>query len=230
MYLAAVLFVSLPLLPFQAVADPTGHWEGRIHIPDHELGISVDLAHGAGGDWVGSMSVTLSTAVDVPLEEITVDGPRVRFTAALPMRASFTGTIAAGAWSGTASSSQGEAPADLARTGEAHVKIPPPSSVLPKNFEGRWEGTIDAQGKSIPVALKFWTAADGTARGTLTAATQDEIPLTTVRITDGDVEFESRAVSGIYRGKVGDAGEIVGEWTQASAHVPLTLHRSAGDR
>jgi hypothetical protein len=129
-----------------------------------------------------------------------------------------------------ASSSQGEAPADLTRTGDAQVKVPPPSSALSKDFEGRWEGTIEADGKSLPVALKLWAAADGTARGTLAAAAQDEIPLTTVRITGSDVELEARAVSGTYHGKLGATGEIVGEWAQSSVRAPLTFHRSAAAR
>src|SRR5258707_894724 len=92
----------------------TGHWEGKIQIPEHELGITVDLARDQNGVWIGSMTVLKSAAIDVPLHGVSVDESAVRFKADLPKNASFEGRLSANAGnlSGTASSAEGEAVPD----------------------------------------------------------------------------------------------------------------------
>src|SRR6185369_6006393 len=65
------------LAPFgicQTAAKPAAHWEGKIQIPEHELGLTVDLAQDAKGLWIGSITVVGSTSIDVPLTEVVVDG------------------------------------------------------------------------------------------------------------------------------------------------------------
>ena len=54
-------------LSVASAVELTGHWQGRIQIPNHELAISVDLAKQENGSWIGSMSVTGSGTIDVPL-------------------------------------------------------------------------------------------------------------------------------------------------------------------
>ena len=62
-------------------AQPAGHWQGKIQIPDHELGVTVDLAKNSKGTWIGSMSVTGLISIVVRLSNIIVDGVAVRFAA-----------------------------------------------------------------------------------------------------------------------------------------------------
>lgn len=217
----------------QTASKPTGHWQGKIQIPDHELGITVDLALSPKGGWIGSMSVTGTTSIDVPLANIAVEGTAVRFAASLPQRASFDGHLSAdgNSLSGTASSAAGDAPFQLTRNGEADVKVPPPSSALSKEFEGAWEGTIDAGGKARRVGLKLSPAADGAATATLIAVDQGnlEIPVTTVTIQDKQVQLDAPAVSGTYRGTLDGSGEIAGEWAQGPTKLPLTFKRVAAE-
>jgi hypothetical protein len=225
--LGAGMALSAALGHAQAASEPIGRWQGKIQIPNRELGITVDLDRNSKGVWIGSMSVTGSTSIDVPLADLKIEGTALRFAANLPERASFEGRLSAdgSSLSGTASNAAGEAPFQLTRSGEAKVKVPPPSSALSKDFEGMWEGTIEAGGTVRRVGLKLSAAADGSARATLIAVDQgnQEIPVTTVTIQDRQVQLDAPAVSGTYRGTLGGSGDIAGEWAQGASRLPLTF-------
>lgn len=223
--LAAALIITVAGLA-QTTSPPAGHWQGTVEISSHEpLGITVDLARNPKGAWIGSMSVPGTSSIDVPLTDLTVDGAAVRFNASLPELASFDGRLSAngGSLSGTASNDAGSAPFQLTRKGEPDVKVPPPSSRLSKEFEGMWEGTLDAGGKTRWVGLKLAPAPDGTAIATLIDQAYLKIPVTTVTINARQLQLESRAISGSYRGTLGANGEIAGEWSQGPTHSPLTF-------
>jgi len=218
----------------QKDSPAVGHWQGKVHIPNRELEIGVDLARNSKGVWIGSMSVVGASAQDVPLSTIAVKDLSVRFAADLPERASFDGRLSAdaGKLSGTASNAAGEAPFELTRSGQANVKVPPASTALPKEFEGAWDGAIDAGGRVVRVTLKLSPAADGSAAATLIAVDQGNmtIPVTTVTIQGKQLELEARAISGSYRGTLGTGGEIAGEWRQGPARLPLTFQRAAPEK
>src|SRR5690242_4115396 len=72
-----------------ATSDATGHWEGKLQLPERELGITLDLARNPQGAWIGSMSILGSSAADVPLEDPTVQGTSMKFAANLPDYVSF---------------------------------------------------------------------------------------------------------------------------------------------
>ena len=224
-------FLLASILSSQSGANPSGHWEGSIHIvPDRAVDITVDLARDSTGAWIGSMTVVRTTSVNVPLASIAVDDATVQFTANLPEKASFEGKVSADVkgLSGTVSNAEGSAPFELARTGDANVSVPPPSSALPKAFEGTWEGTLDVGGKTLRIVLKLAPAADGKAAGTLVSVDQgnQEIPITTVTADDKELQLDVRPVSGAYRGTLGTGGEIAGHWTQGGNQLPLTFKHS----
>src|SRR5258708_2893292 len=89
--------LSLSAGPARAATGAAGHWEGRIQIPDHELGFTVDLDLGPKGEWIGSLSITGSSSVDVPLVKITVSDTAVQFVANLPGETSFAATLSSDA-------------------------------------------------------------------------------------------------------------------------------------
>jgi len=216
----------------QNASPATGHWQGEIQIPDRVTNITVDLGRNAAGAWIGSMTVTGTTSVDVPLTGITVSESAVRFSAKLPTDTNFQGTVAADGKSlnGNVANIQGAVPFFLTRSGEANVKVPPPSSQLVRSFEGTWNGTIQVPGGGAPIRLilKMSAAPDGTALATLINVDQgnQELPLTTV-ITDGNrLQMDTRLISGTYSGTLGADGTITGEWGQGGAKVPLAFRKA----
>jgi hypothetical protein len=225
--LAMLLAWSMPSSPIVAAAGPAGHWEGKIQIPDRETAFSVDLAQNASGAWIGSLRVH---GDDLPLADIVVKDAAVRFTASLPGSTTFEGTLSAdaAAFSGKVGNAEGAVPFTLTRTGDADVKLPPPSSRLSKAFEGSWEGTADRDGKPMRIALTLAAAPDGTARATLISIDKGnlEIPVTTVVVDGTTLELQARVVGGTYRGTLAPAGEIAGDWIEAAARFPLTFRRS----
>lgn len=226
----ALLLVAAPVARAQSSANPTGHWEGRIQIPNREMALTVDLAKDAAGTWTGSLSIPSSTTTDVPLSDIAVENGAVRFVANLPGKTSFDGSLSADAsgLSGTVANAQGGVPFELTRKGEANVKQAPRSSALTKSFEGTWQGTVDAEGRTMRVLLKLSSAADGTAVALLTNLDKDtgDIPVTTVTIDGAQLLLEVRVISGSYRGTLGASGEIAGEWVEGPRRLALTFRRS----
>ncbi len=215
----------------QSPVDPTGHWEGKIHIPNRELNLTVDLAKSAAGPWIGSMTIPGTTTVDVPLGSVTVDASAVRFTASLPGTTTFEGALSADAanLSGTVSNREGGVPFELKRSGDASVKVPPPSSMLSNDFEGTWEGPLTIAGQTLKIQLKLARATDGRAVGTFISVDQNnaEIPITTVTLQGAQLQLDARVISGHYTGTLSASGEISGEWSQGPATAPLTFKRIA---
>lgn len=229
--LATLLAAFVPGPRLQAAAGPSGHWEGKIQIPEREIAFAVDLTQSATGAWIGSLTIKGATAVDVPLTEISVKDVTVRFTASLPGTTSFEGSLSADASSltGKVSNVEGAVPFALARSGEADVKLPPASSALSKEFEGAWEGSVERDGKVMRLVLKLSAAPDGTARGLLVSVDKGnlEIPVTTVTLKGKELELDARVVGGTYRGTLGANGEIAGEWVEKAARLPVTFKRAA---
>ncbi len=115
MLLLALLFAGFA----QTAAGPSGHWEGKIQIPEREIAFSLDLAPGPAGGWIGSLSVAGSTSIDVPLENITVAGQAVKFTTALPGATTFEGSLSADSAEAAALAATASEPASAAIAGTA---------------------------------------------------------------------------------------------------------------
>jgi hypothetical protein len=195
------------------------------------MSITVDLGKNAAGAWIGSMTVTGTTSVDVPLDAISITASAVRFNATLPGNTTFQGTMSAdgNALGGTVANDQGAVPFALTRSGAANVKVPAPSSPLVKSFEGTWNGTIDVPGRTVHVVLKVSAAADGTALATLINVDQgnEELRMTSVVMNGNQLQMDTRLISASYRGVLESTGEIKGEWSQGGARAALTFRRAA---
>lgn len=71
------IFLALTLC-LSALAGPEGEWRGAIQLPGQALKITVKLRQD-GGTWLGSVDIPQQNARDLPLEQIEVNGHRVRF-------------------------------------------------------------------------------------------------------------------------------------------------------
>jgi hypothetical protein len=206
-------------------APAAGHWAGTLKMENGDLGIVVDLARNPAGVWIGSMSFPGTTTVDAPIGDIAIDDKSVRFTARVPALATFEGNLASDAatLAGSASNADGTTSFELKRQSEANVKLPAPSSPLPKEFAGQWLSISESEGKTKHVGLRLSPSPDGIAQATLIAIDHGhmEIPITTVTIEGKRLRFESRAISGSFEGTLGANGEIAGEWSEKTKRVPL---------
>jgi hypothetical protein len=231
LFLSAALLIVSSSAHAQSAALPSGHWEGTLHMPNMDLPMTLEVATIPSGAWIGSMSLPGTTSIDVPVGSVVVHGAHVQFTATLPGAAAFDGTLSADGdrLAGEASNAQGAVPFELKRNGAAHVKIPTPSSQLPPAFAGAWQGTLDANGQSLRIGLTLAAGPDGVASATLVSVDQgnEQIPASTVTVRGNELVFEVRAVSGTYRGILGEKGEIAGTWTQGPGEFALTFSRAS---
>jgi len=216
----------------QPGASPAGHWEGTIQAANQAVEFSADLAKNPAGVWIGSLSIPMANAIGLPLTDISVQDNAVHFAIAeFPGKPSFEGRLSADAneLTGNSVSPNGAVPFKLQRKGEANVKLPTPSTAMSADFEGTWNGTIDAGQAVLRVVVKLSRAADGSAAGSMISVDQggQEIPMSTVTIQAKQLQFEMRAVGGAFRGTLGANGEIVGTFTQGPASLPVALKRAS---
>ncbi|HEV8410905.1 MAG TPA: hypothetical protein VGQ30_10370 [Gemmatimonadaceae bacterium] len=215
----------------QSAPKAAGHWEGTVQYGNPPLSFALDLSRDASGAWAGSFSVAGSTSgAGIPVSNITATDAGVTFSISVGDVATFDGKFSADGTTltGSASNSQGSAPFDAKRTGDARVAPPPPpSTALPKEFEGRWEGAVEAAGQRVRIAMKLSTGADGKAAATLISIDQggQEFAASTVTVDGKKLNVEVRSIAGTYAGTLGDNGELAGDWTQGGVKLALVLKK-----
>ncbi len=94
--LRMILLLAL-LLPSLAGAQtlPSGTWRGTIEVPGSPLEVTIRLDN-AGGDWSGAIDIPAQGATNLPLRDIEVSVPVVRFTIdGPPGEPTFEGRVAA---------------------------------------------------------------------------------------------------------------------------------------
>jgi hypothetical protein len=199
--------------------------------PNRDVQISVHLAKNDKQAWIGHLSFVGPGPKELPLDSIAVAGDAVSFNVTgAPGGMKLEGKFdsAAKTISGTATGGSNTVPFDLKRIGEAKVVVPAPSSALGKEFEGKWEGVLEA-GQTLRVALNLKAGADGRATGTLVSLDQGgvEIPLGTINQSGNKLEFEIKIINGKYSGTLNEAkNEISGEWTQGARTTPLVYKKA----
>ena len=95
-WIPILLLLTLTLEPAQA-AEPAaagGHWEGEINLPQNQvLQLKVDLEETSGA-WKGTVDIPSQGAKGLPLEQIAVQGSKVRFViAGVPGAPTFDGVL-----------------------------------------------------------------------------------------------------------------------------------------
>ena len=96
MFMSRCLLLLAPLAVAAQAPAPSasGLWEGAINLPSGVLEVAVRLDRPASGSWAGTIDIPMQGAVAMPLANITVDGPAVRFSiAGVPGDPTFAGTL-----------------------------------------------------------------------------------------------------------------------------------------
>lgn len=97
------------------------------------------------------------------------------------------------------------------------------------NFTGNWHGTLDAGSAKLRLVLKISSAPDGSLVGKLDSVDQRrfDLPINSITQNGTAIRFEMKRPNAVFEGKLSfDQQEIVGEWKQSSAVLPLTFKRT----
>ena len=98
MFLARFLLLLAPLAVAAQAPAPSasGLWEGAINLPSGVLEVAVTLDRAATGSWAGTIDIPAQGAKAMPLANITVAGPAIRFSiAGVPGDPTFAGALSA---------------------------------------------------------------------------------------------------------------------------------------
>jgi hypothetical protein len=227
--LLAALFLSpLTSLQAQTAADPSGHWEGTLQVPNMEMKVEIDLARNGKGEFGGTFGQPSQGVKGLPLSSVSVETRTVRFVVkGGPEEATFAGTLSADGTSiaGQVTQSGIAMPLNLTRTGDAKIAPAPKSPAIGKELEGTWQGALDVNGGRMRLIVKMANQPDGTAAGTIVSPDGSgvEIPIAMTQKA-ASVTIEVPSVGASFTGMLNAAGtELTGTWTQASSTLPLTL-------
>jgi uncharacterized protein YciI len=108
------------------------------------------------------------------------------------------------------------------------VEVQKANPAVSAELEGDWEGTIDAMGHSLRVAVHFKNQPDQTVKATLDSPDQGAtgLALSDVVQKGSSIEFQLRMAKGSYKGELNkEATLITGQWTQGGNPSPLNLKR-----
>lgn len=215
-----------------AQTGPAGHWEGTLQLPDREIQITVDLTQDAKGGWIGALSQVSQGVRDVPLADISVNDKSVKFriVAGGANAPAFDCNLeSASSLHCTLTTPGGSIAATMKRTGEAKVELPKSNPAVSAEFEGDWEGIIDAPSGPLRITIHLKNQADKTVKATLDSLDQNAmgLPLTEVVQKGPAIEFQLRLANGGYKGALNkEATQLAGEWSQGGGSIALTLKKS----
>jgi hypothetical protein len=217
----------------QSVANPSGHWEGTIEVPEHPVSMHVDLAKNAKGELTGTFTNPAEAEKGLPLSGVAVEGKSVRFTIKGPRGGTFDGVLSddGKAMSGKFVTGEGRysIPFSFARTGDARIEPVAAIPAIAKELEGTWIGTLEVNGAQRRIILKLSNHSDATATGSIAESDDGlEIPITAISKKASSVAFEVKSINGSYAGTLNaPATELAGTWTQSATSLPLTFRRDA---
>jgi uncharacterized protein len=97
-----------------------------------------------------------------------------------------------------------------------------------KDFEGSWEGTLEAGGQKLRLALTVTKSDAGVYAGKLESLDQGAtIPIDTITVNGDAVRLEVKSPAIVFEGTLNkERTEVAGTFTQADQKIPLTFKRS----
>jgi len=217
-YLCAASLIAFGAAMAFAQADPSGHWEGTVDMPNNPQKLALDLAKNDKGAWTASLGVPDKNYSGLRVADLTVEGNKVKFTAPdVPNNPVFELIFADGKLAGTLSAQGGSLPLEMKRTGDAKVDAgAAPSPAVSKELEGDWESAVpapDGQTRTIVVHLK--NQPDQTVNGTLDGVAKNatQLVLGGIKQTGDAVEFRVHIFGAAFKGTLNkERTELSGEF------------------
>ena len=104
------------------------------------------------------------------------------------------------------------------------------AAVYGQEIAGDWQGSLDAGGKTLHLALHVTKDGSGALRATMDSIDQGAMgmPVDTITLAGNAVKFEQKSIGGAYEGTL-TADKIAGMWMQGGATLPLDWRRGAGE-
>jgi hypothetical protein len=226
---ALSLIMSTPLLG-QRGADPTGHWEGTVTVPDNTLDFQVDIVRNADGALAGTISLPREKVKGLPLSKIAVNGAAVTFSARSDQ--GFSGTLSADGTTigGDFSMPEGTVPFRMTRLGDARLDPVPVSAKIDTSLEGTWNGIVQGRQKQIRLVLKMANRPDGSASGSIVNLDEGGLELPIVITQDAaNVTLQATPVESSFTGTLNADGTVLaGTLHLGMQEAPLTFTKAAG--
>src|SRR5262245_6010251 len=97
-----------------------------------------------------------------------------------------------------------------------------------KDFEGSWQGTLDAGGTKLRVVVSVTKSEAGAYSGKLDSLDQGAtLPIDTITVNGDAVRLEIKSAEVVFEGVLNkECTELTGTLTQGGQQFPLTFKRS----
>lgn len=235
----AVVVALVALFAVDANAEPSvaGRWQGVVQIPGFPLHATIDLDRDRSGAWIGSVIVPELAIKGVALTDIAPRDDALTFAinGALAgpqeLPATFDGCFeGTDVMSGTFTQAGNHAPFMLRRTGAAQVDLPPRSTPVAKEMEGKWIGDYELMGYVRHVTVTFTNHGSdpATVEWIIVGKKVNNLPVEVVQ-RDGDfVRIESHKFGINFEGRL-HGGKFDGTYEQGPIELPLVLKRAQGE-
>lgn len=199
-----------------------GAWQGTLEAGGTKLRLVLTVTKSDAGAYAGKVD-SLDQGATIPIDTITVNGDAVR----LEMKSVggvFEGVLNKERTELTGKFSQGgqELPLTLKRSEQAAV-VPP----LAKDFEGSWQGTLEAGGQKLRLVVTVTKSDAGAYAGKFESLDQGAtIPIDTITVNGDAVRMEIKSAAIVYEGTLNkERTELTGTFTQGDQKFPLTFKR-----
>ena len=228
-----ILLLALACASAAALAaPPAGRWIGQIQIPGRTLPVVVDLAKDSSGEWIGSFTMPGFEVKGAALGNVKVAGDHVSFDTgrAIGMpedAATFSGKVEKGRIAGEFRQAGLTAPFQVKYAGEAQVDLPPRSTAVARELEGRWVGTYEMGGypRQVTVDIANQPGSSAKVDFVVVGKMTTKLPIDFVAEKDGTFRVEASPYRITYEGVI-FPGTIKGTLIQGPMEAPLVLHRS----
>ena len=207
-----------------------------MQIPGRDLPLVVDLAQDASGAWIGSMVIPGFDIKGAPLGHVKVSDNEVTFDAGSALGAPPDGPATFAARLDSRGGMQGElrqggnaAPFALKLAGKAQVELPPRSTAVGREVEGKWVGQYEFGGypRHVTVDIANHGASPATAEFVVVGKRETRLPIDLVAEDDGVLRIECSAYQITFEGRIhNDTHRIDGTFVQGPYEVPLVLRRA----
>jgi len=212
--------------------DVVGDWQGDLAIGAGEVRIVVHITKSPDGTLKATMDSPDQGALGIPIESITLDGNKLKFTTAA-VKGSYEGTVKKDGINGGWVQAQNKTELDFKKS-TTPIKLVHPDAP-PSDIDGTWEGQVTVPSIPSPEAprpqhLSFHLK--NTGDGLFGTFDDPEVgvkgyPIVAVIRKGSSIKIEASQAGGEVSGKLNkDLRVISGDWDQTGHTYALTLKRT----